>query len=213
MKKNKRIWVYPLILLGFIFMYTISCEKQSEKDPKLSFKEARKLIEYWIFNDYNPQMNPSLEFFLDEITTDEIWNLLNAQVFIILTDVPGLSNRAVYIENGKVYDLEKQRAFYGAQKLDNLLVTDLDKDDLYELCFTFISGSGIIRTSIACYINDLNHTLLLADTTFISGPKLKLVRENFQNVSVKKITNDGEVNLGNIILVSENDTLKLKLNK
>lgn len=215
---KKLVMKKSIYLVLFVFTAFFSCTKDTKNTDsgKLSFAEARVLIKEWVFNDYNPNMNPSFEFFLDEITTDEIWSKMNAQVFTILTEVPGLDARAVFIKNNKVFDLGRRNIF-GAIELDNLLVTDLDEDNFYEICFILIHGSAILRTNIVCYINDLNDKILFADTTFISttpfNNKLKLVRENYQNLVLKQINNDGEVIIGKIILVNENNTLKLKLIK
>lgn len=199
-------------LVGIIcfWLSQLSCEDQVSKPEKLSSEESKDLIREWIYNVYNPDMSPSLIYSVEEITTNEIWSKMNAQVFTITTDVPGLSNRALFIKNGKVYDLGRNNLL-GAHKPENILVVDLNRDSLYELCFILIHGSGLIRSDVVWYSNDLNDTYLFADTTFLSSTNLKLEQEDYQNVFLKQVNIDNDVIIGSINLVQENGSLKLKV--
>jgi hypothetical protein len=205
--KAMKIKVFCLMCFGLICLF---CTKDNDINKgKISIDEARDLIKLWIFNEYNPQMNPSLTFSAEEIITDEIWDKMQAQVFTVLTDVPGLHNRGLFIKNKKVFDLGI-RNLYGARKLDNLVVSDLDGDNIYELCFPLIHGSGVIRTNIVCYINDLD---ILTDTSFLFKTNLKLEKENLNKVILKQINDEGEIEIGYLNLVNENSTKKLTIKK
>lgn len=199
-------------LLSFCLI-CFSCTKDIDiSKSKISTDEAKELIKLWIFNDYNPNMNPSLTFSIEEITSDEIWDKMHAQVFTVLTNVPGLSNRGLYIKNKTVFDLGRNNLF-GARKLNNLVVSDLDEDNIYELCFPLIHGSGVIRTNIVCYINELDDSYIIADTEFLFKTNLKLEKENLNDVFLKQIDNEGEMKIGDLNLVNENSTLKLTIKK
>ena len=179
---------------------------------RITTVEAQDLIRLWIFNDYNPDMNPSMTFSVDEITTDDMVNKLKAQVFIVISQVPGLDNRALFIKNKKVYDLGRQNLM-GALKPENFIVTDLNNDKHYELCFILIHGSGIVRTDVACFIFDLKDKFLFADTSYPFITNLKLEQENYQNVFLKQMNQDNEVNMGKVVLVKENNILRVKVIK
>ncbi|MDP4207442.1 MAG: hypothetical protein Q8928_01380 [Bacteroidota bacterium] len=201
-----------LYLIGIIcfWLSQLSCEDQSSTPEKISSEESKDLIREWIYSVYNPDMSPSLIYSVEEITTNEIWSKMRAQVFTITTDVPGLSNRALFIKNGKVYDLGRNNLL-GAHKPENFLVVDLNRDSLYELCFTLTHGSGLIRSEVVWYSNDLNDTYLFADTSFLSSTNLKLEKEDYQNVLLKQVNTYNEVIIGSVSLVQENGTLKLKI--
>jgi hypothetical protein len=200
-----------LFCLMCFWLICFACTKDSDiSKSKISKDEAKELIKLWIFNDYAPEMNPSLTFSLEEITTDEIWDKMHAQVFTVLTDCPGLSDRGLYIKNKTVFDLGRKN-LYGAGKLDNLVVSDLDEDNIYELCFPLIHGSGLIRTNIVCYINEIDDNYIFADTSFFNKTNLKLVKENLNNVILVKINDEGETKIGDLNLVNENSIMNLTI--
>lgn len=146
----------------------ISCTKEenrTEPDQKI-LQSDYKLIRQWIFADYNPEMNPNMEFTLKSLTTTDIQNYLNARVYAIQTDVPGLASRSVFIKDSAVYDMGRYNLM-GAMEPENFTVTDLDGDSCYELFYTITHGSGILRTNILCYLHDKGHLLLPVADSFM----------------------------------------------
>jgi len=202
-----------LVVISIIALYSLGACNKDDFKGDLTNDEAKSLITEWVFKDYLPQMNPSLVFSIEEITTKEIWNKMHAQIFNVVCEVPGLGNRALFIKNRKVFDLGRFN-LYGADRLENLLATDLDNDNIYEICYTLKHGSGIIRTNMYCYINELNDKLLCLNMVFFyTDSELKLVKRNDQDVFVKKVINNRSIDIGNIKLVNEKNVLEFKLIK
>jgi hypothetical protein len=205
-----------------------SCEKNSNVNNKISISEAEKLIKYWVFNDYGREVNTTVIFYIEEITSDEIWDRLHAQVFSLsLRDedgnIPGygLNGRRFYIKNQQVFDLCRNyiwewpsnkyivvesgsngNYFYVGDTLNNLVVTDLDSDNIPELCFSLLSGSGKIRSHLICYIHELNNQYLVADTAFRSDIYIftKFVKKDDQNVFVYHVGDTVESKIGRVSL-------------
>lgn len=192
-----------------------SCQKSDTTSDRLSLNDAKELISHWVFNVYNPDMNPAITIYVNEITSEEIWNKFHAQIFTTTakgeggSDITELNNRRFFIKNRKICDLCRNwtwdsdttnkmvvsdiyehnlNRFYVADTLNNLVVTDLDNDNMYEICFSLNSGSGKIRSHLLCYIYDLND-YILADTSFLltSYKITKMVRENYQTTFVYQV--------------------------
>ena len=204
-----------LFITAILCFTLFSCQKSVTNSDRLSLYDAKELIIHWVFNDYNPDMNPAITIFVDEIISEEIWNTFQAQIFITTATgengsvISELNNRRFFIKNKKVTDLCRNwtwdsdttnkivisdsygnnlNRFYVADTLNNLVVTDLDNDNIYEICFSLYSGSGKIRSHLLCYIYDLND-YILADTSFLlTRYKItKLVRDNYQKIFVYQV--------------------------
>ena len=203
---KKYLIIFILILPGLY-----SCEKKQNVYDRVSIADAEKLIKHWAFYDYCPEMNPSIILDVKEITSDEVWNRLHAQVFSTTAQtadgnfVTSLCNKRYFIKNQQVFDLCRNytwdwpsniysatesscsgERFYVGDTLNNIVVTDLDRDNIPELCFSLFSGSGIIRSHLICYIHGLYNQYVIADTNFrLQTYKItKLVKEDDQNVFV-----------------------------
>ena len=180
---KKYLIIFILILPGLY-----SCEKKQNVNDRVSISDAEKLIKHWVFNDYGREVNTTVIFHVEEITSDEIWDKLHAQVFSLTLrsadgNIPGygLNGRRFFIKNQQVFDLCRNYVwewpsnkyivtesgsignyFYVGDTINNQVVTDLDSDNIPELCFSLLSGSGKIRSHLICYIHGLSNQYLVS---------------------------------------------------
>jgi len=197
-----------ITLLSFFFLLFLSCSKDNNNDKELLLgnyiESDKELVRKWIFEEYNPKMNPSLEFDLIDITTTDIQNKLNARVYAI----EGLGNTGVFIKDSTVFDLGRYNLF-GASQPENLTVTDLDNDNHYELFFTLTQGSGVLRTNIVCYINDLDDKYLLGSGTFLMPLDYTIgLKKNNTHLDITYKSGSTRMDIGEVTIANEDNELR-----
>jgi hypothetical protein len=204
---------YAFLLLVIISSMFESCQKDDTKiEYAITNEDAEDLITDWIFNVYNPKMNPSLSFSVTEITTDEIYLKSNGQVFSIISDVPGLSERWVFIKNKKVYDLHPGYQYTSGPDYNNLLVTDLNNDSEFELFFTAHAGSGILYQGISCFyfLNDtqsqINSNLICV---FPLDYQIHLQKESYQKLYINYTDDKNNLRIGEVQLAEREGEMEL----
>lgn len=207
-----------------ISLITIGCDKSKNKisdddsaiNP-ITIEEADTLITYWVFNDYNPSMNATFAFdSIIELTTDDILSKFKGQVFKAYSPVPGLWNRWFFIKNKKVYDLHH----YEGQKstgldYDIIELTDLNNDEVFELCYIGYWGSGVVRSTFNCFyfIDDtVTNTLVKNFAENFLFPFV-LQKENYQKLLLNYhiFQEDSIVNLGEIKLIGEVEPVQIEI--
>lgn len=199
-----------LSILSVIFLVFFSCSKEDKEKEyvNLYLESDMELVNDWIYNDYNPDMNPSMEFTLKDLTTIDIQDKLDARVYTIVSDVPGLAEHAVFVKDNVVYDLGRYNLF-GANEPENLLVTDVDGDDIYELFFTLTHGSGILRTNIICYINGLGDKYLISNGTFMFPLDYTIgLKQNDTYLDITYTSGSTKLNIGEVTLAKVENELK-----
>ena len=173
-----------IYLVICLFFFLISgCEKdKSDNRNKLSVAEANDLTTAWIFEEYNPEMNPSAQFSLTEYTTNEIWDLMSSQIFLVESDPQGTPQMIVLIKDSIVYDLNCSIT-YGTLDFDNMFVTDLDNNGIFELSYIIVAGSGVLFTSIVNFSieNKEAKAAFLMTSDFINH-SYSLERENINTL-------------------------------
>jgi len=200
-----------VMIIGINF---ISCEKEDNKTEKrIAIEEANQLITDWVFNEYNPNMNPSFSFdSIVELTNDEIYSKLGGQVFSARSMVPGLMNRWLFIKNKIVYDLHgfhyNQYAINSDAK--NLFVTDLNNDNVYELCYTAYWGSSFVRSTVNCfYLSDENiphgSGIDISINAHYYGCQFDLQKEKYQKLYLKYVNSSYSLKIGEIGFREENE--------
>jgi len=197
------------ILFSIILLTIISCKKEEDKDDlaRVTISTAEELIRTWIFSEY-PDMNPESIFPVKELTTEETWEKIQSQVFIVTGDV--LTNKPLLIKNKKVTDLGIYQGL-GAQEIKYIYITDLDKNNKYELSFLSTWGSGIMRTEINCYYEYLNSAIKRGDKAFYSGIQVVLKKENDEKLFIKLKTDTTIIGQIKIDTLSGNNELLLEL--
>lgn len=117
-------------------------EQSASWSPYISTEKAEKLVRAYIFQQ-KPEMNPSAQFPLEEITPPEVRSRMRAQVFKV-TDGIYIFNTYLILDN-VVHPLGTG---WGGNGVTSMLVDDLDGDGEPELWFAFSWGSGIHRSQI-----------------------------------------------------------------
>ncbi|MCJ7446108.1 MAG: hypothetical protein MUO72_00270 [Bacteroidales bacterium] len=202
------------VLLSLVFSFFFqSCGKDDTKiDYAVTKEDAKNLITTWIYNDYNPEMNPSLSFSVIEYTTDEIYVKLNGQVFGVISDVPGLTNRWLFIKDKRVYDLFPGNQYASGTDFNNLLVTDLNNDSEYELSFTAHAGSGILYQGINCFyfLNDsISHINSKVICRFPLDYQIYLQKESCQKLYIRFKDDENDLRIGEVKLLKREDGMEL----
>jgi len=109
---------------------------------RVGLEEATHRVRAQIMST-SPDMSVSAEFPLVELTTDEIWDRLGAQLFQVDEGVRG----------GESFLVCGERALplcsgFGGHGIQSACVTDLDGDQIPELTYTYSWGSGIHRSLV-----------------------------------------------------------------
>ncbi len=112
---------------------------------RLTVAEAREAIQARCATKDWPE-GWSVEWTCRDVTTDEFWNRLHAQVFKIGNMGPGF-----LIRGDEVLELGESFGGYG---LTSYCVTDLDNDEAPEFVFSFSWGSGSHRSCVGIYCPD-----------------------------------------------------------
>lgn len=201
---------FLIIITGVIY---ISCKKEENKTEKrITVEKANQLITDWVFDVYNPNMNPSFSFdSIVELTNDDIYSKLSGQVYSVRSMVPGLMNRWLFIKNNIVYDLHgsHNNQYARDSDADNLVVTDLNNDNVYELFYTAYWGSALIRSTVNCfYLSDENVPYGSGIDISINannyGCRFDLQKESYQKLYLKYVKNFYSLIIGEIGLREEN---------
>ena len=151
-------------------------------------------------------MNPSFSFdSIVELTNDEIYSKLGGQVFSCQIDCTWLDEQVAVIKNNEVYDLHGFHYSQYAKDSDvnNLIVTDLNNDNIYELSYTAYWGSGLIRSTVNCfYLSDENISHGSGIDVSINANNYSchfdLQKEGYQKLYLKYVKNSYSLKIGEI---------------
>ena len=113
-----------------------------EDAARVSLAEATALVRTRIFED-RPDMNPSVQAPLAERTTDEMWDRLGVQLFVVTEGVAECES--FLVRRGRVHSF---CGGFGGHGIQSACVTDLDSDGEPELTYTYSWGSGIHRSLV-----------------------------------------------------------------
>lgn len=174
-----------IVVICFLFplasCQTISSETDTDRIPA---EQVEISLREQVLRE-NPDMNPSVHFRLQEITTSEIWKRLHIQLFEQQYDYQqndhplGWGPNVVLVNNGRIEFLE------GWTDIKSLIVTDLDSNNLSELIYVSSWGSGIIRSHIDIYLPDDQDQKILNNVPDLVLGEYILRKRNDQTVIVK----------------------------
>jgi hypothetical protein len=197
-----------LCFTGFIIAIFISaCNPPGSNGAppqRISLTHAENLVRTMIFEQV-PDMNPTAQFPLEEITTDGIWEQLKAQIFQIKND-SSFDEDVFLIKNERVTVLAQPLG----GRLASFEVTDLDSDGQSELVYTFSGGSGLYRSQLAIYCPNCpengsfagNLVYLNGDMTLDkTGEHSVMVNAGYFDLQDRFIT---EATLGELLLTKDN---------
>jgi heat shock protein HslJ len=175
---------------------------------RISIAEAERLVRT-MFLEENPDMNPAVEFPLTELTPDEVWQRLNAQVFQV--------NDGIY--QFYTYLIKREEVVplgigLGGAGLTSMGVTDLDRNGSPELVYTYSFGSGIHRSHVGMYSADLPEPHSMdAKTAYRDGDWIVEKRDD-QTVLVKTAPDSqGEdtLYLGQVVFERQGDQVEFDI--
>lgn len=112
---------------------------------RIPLERAEELVRAHIYST-QPEMNPTARFPLAEITPEEVWDALGAQVFKVSGEV--LLNEAFVVRSGQVTPIGES---FGGDGVHALLLAELDGQSPPELVYAYEFGSGVRRSSVGVY--------------------------------------------------------------
>ena len=130
------------LLAIFLIVPAIAAACDQAPGPeRISISEAQALVREELLT-----LDPEVEFTLEDVTTDEIWNEMGTQVYVL----GGLSSAETYI----IVDEQVDRLgmAFGGYGVTSMCITDLDRDGEPELAYTYSWGSGLHRSHVAVYL-------------------------------------------------------------
>jgi hypothetical protein len=148
--------------------------------------DAEKLVRTAIFERL-PTMNPAITFRLNELTTDEIWERLGAQIY----EVNGESWYAII---GREVVLLAEN-----EVLTSMCVADIDHDGDHELLYTYSYGCGVLRSELAMFSPQKQGSCEPVSSYACIGPRWTLYKRDDANVWV----GDEDQLMGRVIMEGE----------
>jgi hypothetical protein len=143
-----RIGAGRSLLAALLLTACSSPQRQSSPSPppprqRVALEQAAALVRAEIFAR-QPAMNPQVQTPLVELTTDEMWARLSAQLFRVSDGVR--EDNCYLVFDGVVEPLGESIGGHGVM---SCCVTDLDGDGAPELTYSYSWGSGIHRSHVA----------------------------------------------------------------
>jgi hypothetical protein len=139
---------------------------------RLSLVQAEESVRTW-YLEAHPNMNPTAQMPLQEMTTPEIWDSMGLQIF--KTTGGPVQYETFLIQDGSV----QQIGFgFGGMGVTSLLVNDADDDGQPDLLYTYSWGSGMGRSQLGLYSTGLPEPLVWAYSLFQADLYLKDAPEN-----------------------------------
>ena len=187
--KNLVLALAALMLLGACGLITPG-DEASRPDPsptlvretstRLTWQEAEIRILAFL-QDRHPDLNPDLALAPEELPSEEVWELLGAQVFR-LTAGPQAGQTFLFKEN-QVVPLGEA---FGGPGLTSLEVADLDGDGRAELLYAYSFGSGFRQSRLGMYAPAYDPARTF-EADFAFGGLLALKREEGGHIAVRMI--------------------------
>ncbi len=132
-------------------------------------------------NSEHPDLSGDVRLSLIELTTNEIWDALNVQVFKNQTD-PFLNQTFLITSDQTVLPMGES---FGDVGVTELLLVDLNKDEQPELVFTYVFGSGRTWSHLAAYAPDIDRkNILISRLAYMGRLSLEKKSERLVNVRV-----------------------------
>lgn len=117
---------------------------------RVTVPEAQTLVRNMILQE-NLRMSPEMQVTLKEVTPDEIWSHIGAQLF----QTTDGNNETYLIKNRQVYRLGSMHwlglGLDGLSGLTSIRVTDLDQNGNSELAYIHTVGSLIVSSEVAIF--------------------------------------------------------------
>lgn len=175
---------------------------QTPGQARLTLSELDHLFKTWMTNNLFP-LSPGPNLSLTEITPQEVWDRLEAQVFVV-SDPIFVYRPTFLVRHGAI--LELGAGFDGlGMKPQDLLVTDLNEDGLPELVYTTTLDAEVMQNSRIVMLSwhELEIRTLEADFLYPGRIELRTAGEGRVQVLGKPSSAQQPESLGELVLVSE----------
>ncbi len=171
-------------LLGFfILIFVSSCGVTGTSgvaSQRSSLAHAEELVRAMIYEKV-PDMNPSAQFPLEEITIDEIWKRLGIQVYTVIGD--SIYHDYTYlIKDQKV---EFLGGGFSRHSITSMQVVELNGNHEAEFVYAFSGGSGLHYSQLAWYCSDCPEKRIITSNLVYLYGDLILDKINECKVMVK----------------------------
>jgi hypothetical protein len=200
--------LFTFVVLA-VLLSTAACSQQETTNAeRISTAEAEILVRAMFLKDV-PALNPAVEFSLTELTTDEVWQRLRAQVFQV-NDGYNMFNTYL-IKNKEIVPLGTG---VGGMGLTSMCVADLDQDGNPELVYTYSWGSGIHQCRVAMYSADLPAPYSLEARIVYDGNDWTVEKQDDQTVFVeidRVRRGEDSLRIGQLVLERQGDQVALDI--
>lgn len=124
--------------------------QEPESEPvRISLDEAQTLIRAALLAE-DPDLDPEVAFTLEERTTDELWQRMGAQIFLVGGSLAEFRSAETHLIIDK--QVHRLGMAFGGYGVTSMAVADLDQDQQPELFYTYSWGSGLHRAHLAVYL-------------------------------------------------------------
>ncbi len=147
---------------------------------RICFSHAEDLVRAMIYKEV-PDMNPSAQFPLEEITTDEIWGRFGIQVYKVIGD--SIYHDYTYlIKDQKV---EFLGGGFSRHSITSMQVVELNGNHEAEFVYAFSGGSGRHYSQLAWYCSNCPEKRIITSNLVYLYGDLILDKISRHNVMVK----------------------------
>jgi hypothetical protein len=200
--------LFTFVVLSLLLSTAACSQQETTNAERISTAEAESLVRAMFLRDV-PALNPAVEFSLAELTTDEVWQRLRAQVFQV--------NDGYYMFN--TYLIKNKETVplgtgSGGMGLTSMCVADLDQDGNPELVYTYSWGSGIHRCQVAIYSANLPPPYSLDARIAYGGNDWMAEKQDDQTVFMKIEPHQegvGSLRIGQLVLERQGDQVALDI--
>ena len=200
--------LFTFVVLSVLLSTAACSQDETTNAERILTAEAESLVRAMFLKD-TPALNPAVEFSLTELTTDEVWQRLRAQVFQV-NDGYHMFNTYL-IKNKETVSL---RTGGGGMGLTSMCVADLDQDANPELVYTYSWGSGIHRCQVAVYSASLPPPHSVDARIAYGGNDWMVEKQDDQTVFVeidRVRRGEDSLRIGQLVLERQGDQVALDI--
>jgi hypothetical protein len=181
----------------FSLLVHLANSGQIASTRRITVESARKLVGQYVERLPKSQEYRSAKPDLQDVTPNEVWRRMDAQVFKIKGYTQSVSDiESFMIRRGQVFPLS---IGFGGSGLDSMCVADLDADGSPELLYTYSWGSGLHRSHIAALDPNWPVKSRVEIPRQVPDVTLRLKASNDQRVEVRIAHSPGKL-LGRLVL-------------
>jgi hypothetical protein len=205
--------LFTFVALSALLSTAACSQDETRNAERISTAEAEGLVRAMLLRDI-PALNPAVDFSLTELTSDEVWRRLRAQVFQV-NDGYHLFDTYL-IKNKETVPLGTGFAGMGlaGMELTSMCVADLDQDGNPELVYTYSWGSGIHQCRVALYSANLPAPYSLEAGITYGGYEWTVEKQDDQTVFIEidhVRRGEDSLRIGQLVLERQGDQVTLDI--